>query len=63
MEALSSKVYLPPHTDFWHQESEAAVISEIKAIKDSKGNLLGYIEAQQNLMYLEKTCSLKWNTG
>lgn len=61
MEALSSKVYLPPHTDFWHQESETAVISEIKAIKDSKGNLLGYIEAQQNLMYLEKTCSLKWN--
>lgn len=61
MEALSSKVYLPPHTDFWHKESETAVISEIKAIKGSKGNLLGYIEAQQNLMYLEKTCSLKWN--
>lgn len=61
MEAYSSKVYLSPHTDFWHKESETTVISEIKSIKDSKGNLLGYIEAQQNIMYLEKTCNLKWN--
>lgn len=58
---FNSKAYMPPHTDFWCRDNQTSVISEIKPIKDKNTQIVGYIEVQQNLMYLQRICDLKWN--
>lgn len=61
MRYFNSRAYLPPHRDFWNPENSATVISEIKPIKDKNTQIVGYIEVQQNTMYLERICELTWN--
>lgn len=55
-----SRVLIGKHKDFWYQESDIYVISEIKPIRDRESNILGYIEVQQNIFYLERICNAKW---
>jgi two-component system sensor histidine kinase YesM len=57
----NSRIFLGPHKDFWNPDRDGLVISEIKPIKDREKNITGYIEVQQNCMYLDKACSVSWN--
>lgn len=61
MSVFNSRAYIPPHTDFWNEELGTSVIAEVKPIKDKNTKIIGYIEVQQNTMYMERICSLTWN--
>ena len=53
----NGKVFLSPQEDFWYTDSAPAqVITEIRAIRnDETGEILGFLEIQQNAMYLNET--------
>lgn len=59
----NSKVFLPPALDFWNEEGEEVyVISEIRAVKDSRTmQMVGFLEIQQNVMYLDKISHMELN--
>ncbi len=57
----NTRVFKGPEKDFWDKDAEGTVISEIKPIKDSNANILGYIEVQQNVFYLDRICNLQMN--
>ena len=56
-----SNIVLSPHEDSWDSGTQGKVISEIKPIRNSKEEIVGYMEVQQNSFYLENICDLKWS--
>lgn len=58
---VNSRIFLKLHQDSWNRKAPGSVISEIKPIKNSKKEIIGYIEIQQNAFYLKNICDLKWN--
>jgi len=58
---FKSRIFLGPHNDFWNPASKEIVISEIKPIKNRNKEIIGFIEVQQNSMYLNKACAVFWN--
>lgn len=61
MNHMNSRTFLSPHLDDWHRESDGYVISEIKPIKDENSRIIGYLEIQQNVLYIDKICNILWN--
>lgn len=57
----NSRAFLGPHDDFWIPSSQGTVISEVKPIKNSQKEIVGFIEIQQNVSYLERACKVSWN--
>ncbi|MDY3919164.1 MAG: histidine kinase [Candidatus Limivivens sp.] len=57
----NTRFFQGPSNDFWDTQSEGRVISEIKPIKNQAAEIIGYVEIQQNVFYLEKICSLVQN--
>jgi len=55
------RIFLPPQLDVWDEKSGAQVISLIRAIKNGKNNVIGYIEVQQKVEVIEKICINEWN--
>ncbi|PHV70307.1 hypothetical protein CS063_11605 [Sporanaerobium hydrogeniformans] len=61
MNKMSSRAFVSLHYDHWDTTSDTQVFSLIKPIKDREGNTLGYIEVQQNALYIREICNVKWN--
>ncbi|MDO5424263.1 MAG: histidine kinase [Eubacteriales bacterium] len=57
----NTRVFQGPSPDFWNVESEGRVLSEIKPIKNSTAEIIGYVEVQQNVFYMEEICNLVQN--
>jgi hypothetical protein len=57
----TNRVFISSHRDDWDTNSQTFVISEIKPIKNRKAEIIGFIEIQQNLFYIENICNLKYN--
>lgn len=60
---VNSRIFLAPHTDNWGENMVGSVISEIKPIKNASKKIVGYIEVQQNVLYLRNSCDVKWNAN
>lgn len=58
---LSVKNYLKPSVDFWDPDSNSRVVSEVKPIVSKDNRITGYIEVQQNILYINKICDLTFN--
>ncbi|HHV12331.1 MAG TPA: histidine kinase [Clostridiales bacterium] len=61
LNVMNSRVFLSSDLDFWNRASKDQVVSEIKPIKDQNAVIIGYIEIQQNLLYMNRICDIKWN--
>jgi two-component system sensor histidine kinase YesM len=59
----TNRVFISSHRDDWDTNSQTFVISEIKPIKNRKAEIIGFIEIQQNLFYIENICNLKYNNS
>lgn len=57
----NSRVFLEPHVDFWQPELAVTVIAEIKPVKNRESQIVGYIEVQQNKLYITDACKMMWN--
>jgi len=60
---ISNRMFISSHRDDWDTNSETFVISEIKPIKNRQAEIIGFIEIQQNLFYLENICNLQYNNS
>jgi len=60
---IANRMFIGSHKDDWDVKSETFVISEIKPIKNRKAEIIGFIEIQQNMFYLENICNLQYNNS
>ncbi|HHW48811.1 MAG TPA: histidine kinase [Clostridiaceae bacterium] len=60
---IANRMFISSHKDDWDVKSETFVISEIKPIKNRKAEIIGFIEIQQNIFYLENICNLQYNNS
>ena len=60
---IANRMFIGSHKDDWDVKSETFVISEIKPIKNRKAEIIGFIEIQQNIFYLENICNLQYNNS
>ena len=61
MKEATSKVFLGDSIDFWYQGSGVHVVTEIKPMKSVNSEVLGFIEVQQNILYMKENCSAQLN--
>ncbi|HHW00531.1 MAG TPA: histidine kinase [Clostridiaceae bacterium] len=60
---INNRMFISSHRDDWDTNSETYVISEIKPIKNRQAEIIGFIEIQQNIFYLENICNLQYNNS
>jgi len=59
----TNRMFISGHRDDWDTNSQTFVISEIKPIKNRKAEIIGFIEIQQNIFYIENICNLHYNNS
>jgi len=59
----TNRMFISGHRDDWDKNSQTYVISEIKPIKNRKAEIIGFIEIQQNIFYIENICNLQYNNS
>lgn len=58
---MNGRVFIGPSPDFWNSGVDTQVIVEICPIKDRvTSKIIGYLEVQQNVMYLNSICNVQW---
>jgi len=60
---INNRMFISRHLDDWDTNSGTFVISEIKPIKNREAEIIGFIEIQQNIFYIENICNLQFNNS
>lgn len=60
---INNRMFISSHKDDWDTKSQTFVISEIKPIKNRDAEIIGFIEIQQNIFYIENICNLQYNNN
>ncbi len=61
LSGMNNRCFIKSHLDDWDKDSHVLIVSEIKPIKNNNMDIIGYIEVQQNIMYIDKACKLMLN--
>ena len=61
LSGINNRCFIKSHLDDWDKDSHVLIVSEIKPIKNNNMDIIGYIEVQQNIMYIDKACKLMLN--